>query len=85
MNWKQSLDRYLTTPPDDGFDGWAEDALNSLSNDFYALNEDWIDEYNGQCNRWLNKLFDKGIEPIRAAAIIERAFNSGKRIINTTQ
>jgi len=23
MNWKISLDKYLTTEPDDGFSGWA--------------------------------------------------------------
>jgi len=75
MDWKISLDKYLTTPPDDGFDCWAEDVLgNQLSDSFYEKNEDWIDEYDGLCNKWLNKLFNKEVPASDAAKIIERAF-----------
>lgn len=77
MNFKQRLDRYLTEPPDDGFDGWAEDCLgNHVTPKFYDENEEWILEYAGQCNSWLNKLyFDLNKSPKEAAIIIERAFN----------
>lgn len=76
MDWKTSLDRYLTSPPDDGFDGWAEDVLgNKITEDFYNKNEKWIDEYDGQCNKWLNELFyRRSKSPMEAAQIIERAF-----------
>jgi hypothetical protein len=75
MDWKVSLDRYLTTPPDDGFDGWCEDVIgNNITDTFYNENEKWIDEYDGQCNKWLNKLFYCGKSPHEAAIIIERAF-----------
>lgn len=81
MDWKVSLDRYLTTPPDDGFygwcefDGWCEDVLgNKITDTFYNENENWIDEYYGQCNKWLNELFRRGKDTTEAAQIIERAF-----------
>lgn len=73
MDWKNSLDRYLTTEPEDGFSGWADVVLDKMSDDFYNLNEDWLFEYDGQCNKWLNKLFNKGKEYSEAAQIIERA------------
>ncbi len=76
MNWKISLDRYLTTPPDDGFDNWAEDLIGKhMSEEFYNKNEDWIDAYDGQCNKWMQKLFyKKGYDTDVSAVIIERAF-----------
>lgn len=75
MNWKVSLDMYLTSPPDDGFDGWAEDLFDCFDDVFYNTNEKWIDEYDGVCNKWLNKLFyDKCVTPKEAAIIIQRAF-----------
>jgi hypothetical protein len=78
MNWKISLDKYLTTPPHDGFDGWSEDACNKIADTFYDENEKWINEYDGQCNKWLNELFRRGKSPTDAAKIIERAFKFNK-------
>ena len=75
MSWKTSLDKYLTTPPDDGFDNWAEDVLaNKISDAFYKENEKWIEEYSGQCNKWLNELFRRDADTEKSARIIERAF-----------
>jgi len=76
MSWKVSLDRYLTEPPDDGFDNWSEKVINSFSEDFYNKNEDWImDNTNkNQCNIWFNELFRRGIAPQETVLIIERAF-----------
>ena len=75
MDFKLSLDRYLTKTPDTGFDDWCEDVLgHKISDEFYNINEKWIDEYSGQCNKWLNELFNKGKEPEKAAQIIERGF-----------
>jgi hypothetical protein len=75
MDWKVSLDRYLTTPPEDcGFDSWYEDAVcNCISNIFYEKNKNWV-EYDEQCDKWLTKLYEKGYSPKDAAKIIERAF-----------
>lgn len=76
MDWKIGLDRYLTSPPEDDFDNWCEDVLgHKLSDSFYNANEEWVDDNNGQCNKWLNKLYDKGKSPTEAAQIIERTFN----------
>lgn len=42
MNWKTSLDKYLTNPPDNGFDFWCDKVIDHLSDEFYNLNENWI-------------------------------------------
>ena len=48
MDWKVSLDRYLTTPPDDGFDGWCEDVLgNKITDTFYNENENGLTNITG--------------------------------------
>lgn len=76
MNWKASLDKYLTTAPDDGFDSWCEDVLeNKITDAFYNQNELWININDGQCSKWLNELFKRGIDTDESAKIIERAFN----------
>ena len=74
MDWKISLDKYLTAEPDDGFTGWCELVNDSFSDDFYQENEDWIHESSGQCNEWLNRLFNEGKDPLTAAQIIENDF-----------
>ena len=74
MNWKQSLDRYLTTPPDDGFTDYCERVTEAFSDDFFNTNERWILDETEQIDKWFNKLFSKGIEPIISSKIIERAF-----------
>lgn len=74
MDWKIGLDRYLTTPPDDGFDNWCEDVCDRITNIFYDENEKWINDGSGQCNKWLNELFRRGKDATEAAKMIERAF-----------
>ena len=76
MEWKQSLDKYLTSIPDDEFTDWVEQIIgNEITEKFYESNTEWLDEPNGLCNIWLNKLFNKGFEPKKAAEILERAYN----------
>ena len=80
MNWKISLDKYLTTPYDDGFEDWANKVIEYMSDDFYNKNEDWINKDNGQCNKWLNKIFyNKCKEPKISATIIERSYKLYKK------
>jgi hypothetical protein len=75
MDWKQNLDKHLTTPPDDGFDAWAEDVIgHEISEGFYNENVSWIEESDGQCGKWLNTLFRAGKSPEEAAKIIERDY-----------
>lgn len=74
MNWKTSLDKYLTTPPTDGFDDFCENTQNCFTDDFYDSYEDWIMQYGGICSKWLEKLYKKGLSPSKSAAIIERAY-----------
>lgn len=76
MNWKISLDKWLTTPYDDGFDNWSDEILgNQISDKFYYKNEDWLNESGGQFDKWLNILFKKNKDARTSARIIERAFN----------
>ena len=69
--WQISLDKYLTTEPYDGFDGWCDEVIENFTDDFFNENEDWID--SELCDTWLSKLQDKN--PKECAKIIERAFN----------
>jgi len=75
MDWKDSLDKYLTTEPQDNFEDWCEDVVNSFSDAFYNENEHWIEESNMQCNKWFNKLYDKDRNSNESAVIIQRAFD----------
>ena len=79
-DWKKSLDSYLTSgPPEDGFAEYYEIVIESFSDDFYNENVEFIEEYNGILNKWINKIyFHKGINPIEAAKLIERTFNRYK-------
>lgn len=74
MGWKESLDHYLTTEPDNGFDDWCEAVLELLSDEFFEKNEDWVSNCNSTCNKWLNKIYDKkGYLSIQESAkLIER-------------
>jgi hypothetical protein len=72
MNWKTSLDKYLTTPPEDNFDNWGESVTSEFTDEFFDENELWIFE-SELCNKWLNKLFRKDYSPKRTAEIIQRA------------
>lgn len=73
MDWKQSLDRYLTTPPDDGFDGWCEQVIDAVSAECYEQHEAFFDETGGLLDTWLNKLFRDDVSIEYVATAIERA------------
>lgn len=73
MSWKQSLDRYLTTPPEDDYCDWAEATIEAITDDFYSLYGDWIDS-NELCDVWLQKCYNDGYVPVKSAQIIERAY-----------
>ena len=68
------LDKYLSMPPEDGFDMWVDLVTGAFTDDFYEKNEDWIHQYGGMCSSWMHKLFVRGKEPYHAARIIERTF-----------
>lgn len=73
MDFKQSLDRYLTTPPDDGFDGWCEQVVAAVSDTCYEQHEAFFDETGGILDKWLNKLFREDASIDYAANAIELA------------
>jgi hypothetical protein len=72
MNWKMSLDKYLTTPPEDNFDNWADSVTSEFTDEFFDENENWIFQ-SKLCSKWLIKLFDKCYSPKETAEIIHRA------------
>ena len=68
-----SYDVWLTTPPDDGLDEWAEKVYEAYSTDFYDTvigTTNW--EGSDLETDWLVKL--SGRAPEIAARIIERAY-----------
>jgi hypothetical protein len=74
-----NFDKYITTQPNDGFDEWCDQVVGTeITHKFYAENEDWLLDYDGECNKWMNKLFNKNKLPYEASRIIERAFRITK-------
>ena len=74
MGFKEDLDKWITREPDDdGFSQWTEEVWDFLSDEFYNQNSLWLDDYDGQYNKWLNLLFNKGKMPEESACIIEKA------------
>jgi len=59
---------------DDMFQLWSNQTEAHLSDAFWERFDTWVVSSCGLCNKWFNKLFDKGYEPAAAAALIERAF-----------
>jgi len=66
-------DRWLTTPPDDGYSDWVEQIIEVLPNDFHEKHQKWIYVYGGTFDVLLNNLWKKGKDPDEAASIIVRA------------
>ena len=71
MNWKQSLDNYLTNPPDDGFTDWAENTIELIHDDVFNHHEGWILD-SSECNEYLNDMFNKGWSPLKASEVLTR-------------
>ena len=73
-SFQQSLDRYLTTPPEDRYnDQWWDELMESFSNEFFQNNEEFIVDEDGQCDKWAYRLFENDKMPSEASKIIERA------------
>ena len=62
----KGLDKYLTTPPDDGYDGWCDEVCNHISDDWWGTNEEWFTTF-AECDKELSRLFNEGYPPIEAA------------------
>lgn len=54
--FEQSLDKFLTTPPENDDDGFFEMIVEELPEQFFEENELWIMDYNDQFCTWLHKL-----------------------------
>ena len=75
----KGLDRYLTTPPEEGLDNWAEMIVEAHTEEFYTVHEDAIldQDPKSHYNKWLKELFifDDVLSYKQAAPIIEIAFS----------
>lgn len=72
MNWKISLDRWLTTEPEDDYTPFWEGVVESFTESFYNVHEDFI--HSCVCDGLIEKLYDKGRDIQTTARIIERYF-----------
>lgn len=75
-NWKTGLDKYLTTEPEDNFTPYCEQVLEHIPDATFNANETLLTSCTGYANTVLNKLYDKGYEPQRAAAIMNRLYKN---------
>ena len=74
MNWKESLDRWLTTEPDNPFEHWVDHLYEAYTDDFFDRNELFI--LNSTLHdKWAYKLFSSEKTTTESALIIERALN----------
>jgi hypothetical protein len=69
MNFSTELDRFLTMPPEDGFELYVEQVCAKYED---RVTENWWD--SDIEIRWLEKLFAKQYYPEDAAKIISRAY-----------
>jgi hypothetical protein len=72
MNLSTSLDKYLTTPFDDGFENYFEAVTEKLSNEFFDKNKDWVME-SKQFENWIEICRNKELNPSVTSKIIQRA------------
>lgn len=68
----KGLDKYLTTPPDDGLEDYMEVVVESFTDKFFDEEEDWLMD-STQMETWTMKLFNKDYQPEDVAPVIERA------------
>ena len=73
MNWKVSLDRYLTSEPEDGFSIWVDILYEKvLTNEFYRKYENSL--YGKKVDIILSKLFERDYDVDTAGQIFMRLF-----------
>lgn len=74
----KGLDRYLTTPPEDGYSEYFERLYEHLTEEQYnEMNEALFIESETE-EKWVDSLMYKEIDPRKSAEIIYRAFKRFK-------
>ncbi len=69
MDWKQSLDKWLTSEPEDLFSAWAEQVVDAVIDEVYTDNEAWFE--SEECDDMLNVLYKQDMDVIDASQEIE--------------
>jgi len=57
----KGLDKWLTEPYDDGFDGWCGQIAEALPEDWWERNSDWFFD-SEECNKLLSKAFNTDVD-----------------------
>jgi hypothetical protein len=70
MNFKQALDKYLTTEPDNLIDVWYDKTIDAIDNEIFEKHEDFI--LSEAFTKTIDLIYLKGRLPAEGAAIIER-------------
>lgn len=73
MNFKTALDKYLTTPPEDGSENYIDEVW-AIDEPLGMISDKDYDDNNDLLIDWTIKCFDKGLTPEKAGRIIYRAF-----------
>jgi hypothetical protein len=73
MSWEQSLDRWLTTPPEDPFSDFVDAVIDCVRTGYFEAHEDWFIDPQGEFNSLMQHVFfNDGIAvPAHAALIAE--------------
>jgi len=75
MDFKTSLDRYLTQTPEEYYgidEGWYEKVWDNIHTD--DISDEEYDRLELTLNKWEDKLMRKGYSPKEAAILIVRTY-----------
>lgn len=73
MGFKEELDKYLTTEPDNGFNEWCEAVIDGIPVPIFELYEDFLNSDNNIINKWFNYLHIKQYKIEDASFLIGKA------------
>jgi len=71
MNWKIGLDRYLTSEPDDGYDGWFEQVVDNFTDEFYYQYEEKLQDPDSFISKTIDGYWDNGYSPKETATQVQ--------------
>lgn len=66
-DFQKSLDRYLTSEPEDHYTSWYEQMSEFISAEFYHRYEDQIETYGSSMDKVIYSFFVDGLSPQEAA------------------
>ena len=79
---KNSLDRWLTTEPEDSYTPYYEEVVERFTESFYEAHEESIVCSDGSIPTWIERMYNKGRSPKEAAMTIERLVRMNANFVN---